>query len=70
MSQNKLSAKTVKQTLWETLQALKQGEIPVQDVAAIASVSREIIRCTNTQLKVAVHTGRPLAKEVVTFVEN
>ncbi len=70
MSQLSLSAKNLKETLWTVLEQLKSGEIPVNEVLAIANVAKEITRCTNTQLKISVHTGRELSKEVIEFSEN
>lgn len=70
MSQLSLSAKNLKDTLWSTLEQLKSGGTPVSEVLAVCNVAKEITRCTNTQLKISVHTGRDLAKEVVEFSEN
>lgn len=67
---NILSAKKLKDALWETIEALKNGAIPVNEVLAIANVSKEITRCTNTQLKIAAHTGRDLPQEMLDFFDK
>lgn len=69
MTQKNLSAKKLKDALWETLESMKKGEASISDVTASASITREIIRCTNTQLKIASYTGRDLPKDVEDFLE-
>ncbi len=69
-SQNKLTAKALKEHLWETLQSLKGSNIEVDEALAVAGLSREIVRCANTQIKVAIHTGRKIPDEVMKFTEN
>jgi len=47
-----LTAKNMKNILWETLQNLRSGDVQPGEADAIAQQSREIIRTTNTQLRI------------------
>lgn len=66
----KLTAVNLKKALWETLQNLQGGKIQYTDADAIASQAREIIRTTNTQIKIAQASNRGLPKEVISFSES
>lgn len=66
----KLTAVNMKKALWETLQGLKQGKVQYTDADAIASQAREILRTTNTQIKIAQASNRGLPKEVISFSES
>jgi adenylate kinase len=66
----KLTAVNLKNALWDTLQGLKDGKIQYTDADAISSQAREIIRTTNTQIKIAQASNRGLPKEVIAFSEN
>ena len=65
-----LTAKNLKSALWETLTALKEGKMQPGEGDAIASQAREILRTTNTQLRVAQQSKRSVAAEVITFAEG
>lgn len=64
-----LSAKTLKSALWETLQLVKTGKMEPGQADSVASQAREILRTTNTQLRVAQQSKRPVATDVITFAE-
>lgn len=66
----KLTATALKNSLWETLQNLKAGKVQYTDADAIAAQAREIIRTTNTQIKIAQASNRGLPKGVVAFSET
>jgi adenylate kinase len=66
----KLNAINLKNSLWETLQDLKSGKVQYTDADAIASQAREILRTTNTQIKIAQASNRGLPKEVISFSES
>lgn len=66
---NDLSAKTLKSALWETLQLVKTGKMEPGQADSVASQAREILRTTNTQLRVAQQSKRPVATDVITFAE-
>ncbi len=65
-----LSAKNLKNYLWETLQKLKGNTIDINEVIAIAGISREIVRCANTQIKVAIYMEKNIPKDVIQFTED
>lgn len=69
-AQPSLSASELKAQLWDAFIKLKGNKIAVNEALATAGLGREIIRIISTQLKVSVHTGRPLAYEVVEFSES
>lgn len=65
-----LSAKNLKSALWETLNAVKDGKMEPGHADAVASQAREILRTTNTQLRVAQQSKRPVAVDVINFAET
>lgn len=66
----KLSAVNLKNALWSTLKGLQTGVVQYTDADAIASQAREIIRTTNTQIKIAQVSNRSLPQDVLDFSEN
>jgi hypothetical protein len=46
-----LTATNLKSALWDTLNSLKAGNMQPAEGDAIASQAREILRTTNTQLR-------------------
>lgn len=66
----KLNAENLKETLWETLQAVKSGKMDAGQGDAIASQAREILRTTVVQLKVAQQGNRTIPMDVINFSEN
>ena len=67
---NDLSATNLKSALWETLQALKSGTMQPAEGDAIASQAREILRTTNTQLRIFQQSKRPVSVDVIAFAEK
>lgn len=67
---NDLSAANLKGVLWETLNAIKSGNMEANQGDAIASQAREILRTTNVQLRIAAQTKRPVSAEVISFAEK
>lgn len=65
-----LSATNLKTALWETLNDLKDDKMDPGRADAIASQAREILRTTNTQLRIAQQSKRPVALDVITFAEK
>jgi len=65
-----LNAKNLKQTLWETLNNVKEGNIQPAEADSVATQAREILRTTNTQLRVASQSKRNVPTEVIDFAEN
>lgn len=72
MSNNKkaLTAVSLKDALWETLQDIKTGVIQPGQGDAIASQAREILRTVKVQLQITSQSKRSVPIEVITFAEN
>ncbi len=66
----KLTAENLKNTLWETLQSVKDGKTQPGEADSIATQSREILRTVNTQLRIANQAKRNVPTEVIDFSEN
>jgi len=65
-----LTATNLKDALWETLNNLKTGEIQCGEADAVASQAREILRTTNTQLRIFSQAKRPTSTAVIDFAEK
>lgn len=65
-----LSATSLKAALWETLNSVKEGKMEASQADSVASQAREILRTTNTQLRVAQQAKRPVAADVINFAES
>lgn len=65
-----LTAKNLKDELWETLCGIKGGTILPGQGDAIAAQAREILRTTNTQLRVVSQSTRQVPAEVIKFAEE
>ena len=64
-----LTAKNLKNVLWETLNQVKEGKMDAGNADSIATQAREIIRLTNTQLKIASQSKRDIPAEIISFSE-
>jgi hypothetical protein len=53
MKRDKFSAKSLKETLWETLSELRVNEIDPKKANAIAAQSRELMRVVALELRAA-----------------
>jgi hypothetical protein len=62
-----LNAVTLKKSLWETLNRIKSNELDAAKGDAIASQAREILRTTNTQLKIVSMSKQELSEELIGF---
>ena len=65
-----LTAETLKQILWQTLQELKNNKCSPEQANAVACQGREILRATKVQLQVSSLTGRDVPKKVINFSEK
>ncbi|HAX39636.1 MAG TPA: hypothetical protein DCY10_01970 [Clostridiales bacterium] len=70
MKQQELTAKNLKSALWETLNEVRSGKMEPGQADSVASQAREILRTTNTQLRVAQQSKRPVAVDVINFAEK
>ena len=66
----KLTATNLKNSLWNTLQGVKNGEIQYTDADAIASQARSIIGVCKVQVSIAQASNRGLPQELVDFSES
>lgn len=65
-----LTAETLKLALWETLNDVKDEKMDPGRADSIASQAREILRTTNTQLRIAHQAKRPVSLDVINFAEK
>lgn len=66
----KLTAKNLKNVLWQSIQAVKVGKMNYADADAIATQAREILRTTHTQLRIASAANRNVPEDVIEFSES
>lgn len=69
-SAGKLTATSLKNTLWQTLNGVKDGSIQYTDADAIASQARSIIGVCKVQVSIAQASNRGLPQELVDFSES
>lgn len=65
-----LTAKNLKETLWETLKGVKTGKIAAAEADSVATQAREILRTTNVQLQIFRQAKRNVSTEVINFAEK
>lgn len=70
MEDDKLSAATLKDQLWNTLRGVRDGSTTVQQANAIATASREIVRVARLQIMVSEAAKRDVSADLVTFAER
>lgn len=66
----KLSAVSLKEALWETLNEIKSDKILPGQGDAIAAQAREILRTVKVQLQVCAQSKRNVPTEIIDFVEK
>lgn len=66
----KLTAQNLKSALWDTLQEIRGGSLSAGDADAVASQAREILRATNTQLRISAQSNRVVPQDVIKFSED
>lgn len=62
-----LTAETLKDALWETLQAVKSEKMLPNRADAIAAQAREILRTVKVQMQILAQTKQAVPAEVVAF---
>lgn len=65
-----LTASSLKDILWETLNDVKTEQMLPNRADAIAAQSREILRTIKTQLQVAGQSKRGVPQEIIEFSER
>jgi len=66
---NKLSARNMKNVLWETLKKLEKNEIDVGSADAIAQQSREIVRVIKTQQSILSQAKENITTELIDYAK-
>lgn len=72
MSEKKknLTAKNLKDELWEVLLDVRSGKIEPSNAEAVASQSREIIRVLRAQQSIIKQASEKITKEMLAFVSD
>lgn len=68
--EKKLTAKNLKEELWEVLQQTRSGEINPAVAEAVATQSREIIRVLRVQQSIIRQASEKITTEMLEFVSN
>lgn len=69
-NEKKLTANSLKDVLWDTLNKVKDGTMDAGAADSIATQAREILRTTSIQLKVASQSKREVPIDVLNFSES
>lgn len=70
MTTKELNATNLKNALWETLNAIKDGTVQPAQGDAVASQAREILRTVKVQLQVTNQSKRSVPADVIAFAEK
>jgi hypothetical protein len=65
-----LTAENLKSALWEALKQVRDDKMDAGRADAIACQAREILRTTNTQLRIFQQAKRPVSPKVIEFGEK
>lgn len=65
-----LSAVNLKNTLWDTLNMVRQGELDPSQANSVACQARQILGTVKMQLQIAAQTARSVPAEIITFSEG
>ncbi len=65
-----LTASSLKDVLWETLNDVKSEQMLPNRADAVAAQSREILRTIKTQMQIAGQSKRGLPQEIIDFSEK
>ena len=66
----KLSAATLRNVLWSTLNEVKDGKLEPATADAVAAQSREILRSIKTQLSILAYAKKQVTQEMVEFATS
>ena len=67
-NETQLTAKSLKESLWDTLQKLKDGKIDAREANAIAIQSGSIVSIAKLQFTIAKHMEKDLSDDLKTFI--
>lgn len=65
-----LTATALKSALWETLNDVRSGKMQPAEADSVATQAREILRATNTQLRISSQSKRAVPAELISFSER
>ena len=65
-----LTAKNLKEALWQTLNEIRDGTTHPGAADSVAGQAREILRTVNVQLRVAQQSKRNVSTDVIDFSEK
>lgn len=65
-----LSAGSLRNVLWETLNDVRTNQMLPNRADAIASQAREILRTVKTQLQIASAARRGIPEDIISFSER
>jgi len=65
-----LTAKNLKNELWEVLLDVREGNIDPYEAEAVASQSREIIRVLRVQQSILKQAAKEITQEMLEFVAD
>ncbi len=65
-----LTANSLKDILWETLNDIKTEQMLPSRGDAVAGQAREILRTVKTQMQIAGQSKRPIPMEIIEFSEK
>ncbi len=66
---NPLNAVNLKDSLWATLNDLRDGKITPGAGDAVAAQAREILRTVRTQLQIFTQSGKSVTNELIDFAK-
>ena len=64
-----LNAVNLKEVLWQTLHAVRDGKMTPGTGDVVASQAREILRTARTQLQIFSQAGESVASELIDFAK-
>lgn len=67
---NQLNAQQLKEALWDSLKAVKSGQMQPAQGDSVAGLGREILRTVKVQLQVSNQSKRSVPQDVIDFAEN
>ena len=67
---NQLTAEQLKNALWDSLTAVKSGQMQPAVGDSVAGLEREILRTVKVQLSVSNQSKRSVPQDVIDFAEN
>lgn len=67
---SELTATALKSALWETLNDVRAGKLQPAEADSVATQAREILRATNTQLRISSQSKREVPASLLTFSEK